>query len=147
MCCGSSISASGCAGSAAKCRVAGRATRLRARGSRCATSGAARPGWKARWKPSGEHGCSCYPTTSGSPLSPSVDPDPIHPSGAKRVDPMGGKALLALNVSIKMGRMLEGTTLGTLVELMVEAEGRAGPGGRLIPSRMEPDVDHRDIVV
>jgi len=60
---------------------------------------------------------------------------------------MGGKALLALNVSIKMGRMLEGTTLGTLVELMVEAEVLAGSGGRLIPSRMEPDVDHRDIVV
>ena len=43
--------------------------------------------------------------------------------------------------------MLEGTTLGTLVELMVEAEVLAGSGGRLIPSRMEPDVDHRDIVV
>src|SRR2546430_7668074 len=46
-----------------------------------------------------------------------------------------------------MGRMLEGTTLGTLVELMVEAEVLAGSGGRLISSRMEPDVDHRDIVV
>src|SRR5437762_14138074 len=43
--------------------------------------------------------------------------------------------------------MLAGTTLGTLVELMVEAEVLAGSGGRLIPSRMEPDVDHRDIVV
>ena len=43
--------------------------------------------------------------------------------------------------------MLDGTTLGTLVELMVEAEVLAGSGGRLIPSRMEPDVDHRDIVV
>ena len=43
--------------------------------------------------------------------------------------------------------MLEGTTLGTLVELMVEAEILAGSDGRLIPSRMEPDVDHRDIVV
>src|SRR6266702_459703 len=43
--------------------------------------------------------------------------------------------------------MLEGSTLGTLVELMVEAEILAGSGGRLIPSRVEPDVDHRDIVV
>jgi hypothetical protein len=43
--------------------------------------------------------------------------------------------------------MLVGTTLGTLVELMVEAEILAGSGGRLIPSRMEPDVDHRDLVV
>src|SRR6266550_4368998 len=43
--------------------------------------------------------------------------------------------------------MLEGTTLGTLVELMVEAEVLAGSGGRLIPSRVEPDVDHRYIVV
>jgi hypothetical protein len=43
--------------------------------------------------------------------------------------------------------MLEGTTLGTLVELMVEAEILAGSRGHLIPSRMEPDVDHRDIVV
>ena len=43
--------------------------------------------------------------------------------------------------------MLEGSTLGTLVELMVEAEVLAGSDGRLIPSRMEPDVDHRDIVV
>jgi len=30
---------------------------------------------------------------------------------------------------------------------MVEAEVLAGSDGRLIPSRMEPDVDHRDIVV
>src|SRR5438094_1416695 len=30
---------------------------------------------------------------------------------------------------------------------LVEAEVLAGSGGRLIPSRMEPDVDHRDIVV
>jgi hypothetical protein len=36
--------------------------------------------------------------------------------------------------------MLEGTTLGTLVELMVRAEILAGSGGRLIPSRFEPDV-------
>ena len=43
--------------------------------------------------------------------------------------------------------MLEGTTLGTLVELMVEAEILAGSDGRLIPSRLEPDVDHRDLVV
>jgi hypothetical protein len=43
--------------------------------------------------------------------------------------------------------MLEGSTLGTLVELMVEAEILAGSGGHLIPSRVEPDVDHRDIVV
>ena len=43
--------------------------------------------------------------------------------------------------------MLEGSTLGTLVELMVEAEILAGSAGRLIPSRLEPDVDHRDLVV
>lgn len=43
--------------------------------------------------------------------------------------------------------MLEGSTLGTLVELMVEAEILAGSGGSLIPSRLEPDVDHRDLVV
>jgi hypothetical protein len=43
--------------------------------------------------------------------------------------------------------VLEGTALGSLVELMVEAEILAGSVGRLIPSRMEPDVDHRDIVV
>ncbi len=43
--------------------------------------------------------------------------------------------------------MLEGSTLGTLVELMVEAEILAGSDGRLIPSRLEPDVDHRDLVV
>jgi hypothetical protein len=43
--------------------------------------------------------------------------------------------------------MHEGSTLGTLVELMVEAEILAGSDGRLIPSRVEPDVDHRDIVV
>ena len=43
--------------------------------------------------------------------------------------------------------MLEGTALGTLVELMVEAEVLAGSEGRLLPSRVEPDVDHRDIVV
>ena len=43
--------------------------------------------------------------------------------------------------------MLEGSTLGTLVELMVEAEILVGSNGRLIPSRVEPDVDHRDIVV
>jgi hypothetical protein len=43
--------------------------------------------------------------------------------------------------------MLEGSALGTLVELMVEAEILAGSGGRLLPSRVEPDVDHRDIVV
>lgn len=43
--------------------------------------------------------------------------------------------------------MIEGSALGTLVELMVEAEILAGSNGRLIPSRVEPDVDHRDIVV
>ncbi len=43
--------------------------------------------------------------------------------------------------------MIEGTTLGTLVELMVEAEILAGSDGRLIASRLEPDVDHRDLVV
>jgi hypothetical protein len=43
--------------------------------------------------------------------------------------------------------MLEGSALGTLVELMVEAEILAGSDGRLIPSRMDPDVDHRDLVV
>ena len=43
--------------------------------------------------------------------------------------------------------MLEGTALGTLVELMVEAEILAGSDGRLVPSRMEPDIDHRDLVV
>jgi hypothetical protein len=43
--------------------------------------------------------------------------------------------------------MIEGTTLGTLVELMVEAEILAGSGGRLFASRLEPDVDHRDLVV
>jgi hypothetical protein len=42
---------------------------------------------------------------------------------------------------------LESPTLGTLTELMVEAEILAGSDGRLIPSRVEPDVDHRDIVV
>jgi len=43
--------------------------------------------------------------------------------------------------------VLEGSALGTLVELMVEAEILAGSDGRLIPSRMEPDIDHRDLVV
>lgn len=43
--------------------------------------------------------------------------------------------------------MLEGSALGSLTELMVEAEILAGSEGRLIPSKMEPDVDHRDIVV
>jgi hypothetical protein len=43
--------------------------------------------------------------------------------------------------------MLAGTALGTLVELLVEAEILAGSEGRLIPSRVEPDIDHRDIVV
>ena len=43
--------------------------------------------------------------------------------------------------------MLEGSALGSLVELMVEAEILAGSEGRLIPSRMEPDIDHRDLVV
>ena len=43
--------------------------------------------------------------------------------------------------------MLEGSALGTLVELMVQAEILAGSDGRLLPSRVEPDVDHRDIVV
>jgi len=43
--------------------------------------------------------------------------------------------------------MLDGSTLGTLVELMVRAEILAGSNGRLIPSRFEPDVDHRDLIV
>jgi hypothetical protein len=43
--------------------------------------------------------------------------------------------------------MLEGSTLGTLVELMVRVEILAGSDGRLIPSRFEPDVDHRDLIV
>jgi len=43
--------------------------------------------------------------------------------------------------------LLEGSTLGTLVELMVQAEILAGSEGRLIPSRFEPDVDHRDLIV
>ena len=43
--------------------------------------------------------------------------------------------------------VLEGSTLGALVELLVQAEVLAGSEGRLIPSRMEPDVDHRDLVV
>ena len=43
--------------------------------------------------------------------------------------------------------MLEGTALGTLTELMVEAEILAGSDGHLLPSRVEPDVDHRDLVV
>lgn len=43
--------------------------------------------------------------------------------------------------------MIEGSTLGTLVELMVEAEILAGSNGYLIPSRLEPDVDHRDLVI
>jgi hypothetical protein len=43
--------------------------------------------------------------------------------------------------------VLEGSTLGTLVELMVRAEILAGSEGRLIPSRFEPDVDHRDLIV
>ncbi len=43
--------------------------------------------------------------------------------------------------------MLEGTALGSLAELMVEAEILAGSDGRLIPSKMEPDVDHRDLIV
>src|SRR5260370_9666198 len=43
--------------------------------------------------------------------------------------------------------MLEGSTLGSLVELVVEAAIVAGSDGRLIPSRVEPDVDNQDIVV
>ena len=43
--------------------------------------------------------------------------------------------------------MLEGSALGSLVELMAEAEILAGSEGRLIPSKMEPDVDHRDLFV
>jgi hypothetical protein len=43
--------------------------------------------------------------------------------------------------------VIEGSVLGALVELMVEAEILAGSDGRLLPSRVEPDVDHRDIVV
>lgn len=37
--------------------------------------------------------------------------------------------------------------MGRLVELLVQAEILGGSGGRLIPSPMEPDVDHRDLVV
>jgi hypothetical protein len=44
-------------------------------------------------------------------------------------------------------QVLEGSALGTLVELMVEVEILAGSDGRLVPSRMEPDIDHRDLVV
>jgi hypothetical protein len=43
--------------------------------------------------------------------------------------------------------VLEGTALGTLVELMVEAEILAGSDGRLVAWKMEPDIDHRDLVV
>lgn len=43
--------------------------------------------------------------------------------------------------------MLDGSALGALAELMVEVEILAGSNGKLIPSRMEPDVDHRDLVV
>jgi len=43
--------------------------------------------------------------------------------------------------------MLDGTTLGTLAELLVQAEIIAGSDGRLLPSRVDPDVDHRDLVV
>jgi hypothetical protein len=43
--------------------------------------------------------------------------------------------------------VLEGTALGSLAELMVEAEILAGSDGHLIPTKMEPDIDHRDIVV
>ena len=43
--------------------------------------------------------------------------------------------------------MLEGSALGSLVELMVETEILAGSSGRLVPSKMEPDVDHRDLCV
>ena len=46
-----------------------------------------------------------------------------------------------------MPSVIEGSALGTLVELMVETEILAGSQGRLLPSRVEPDVDHRDIVV
>jgi hypothetical protein len=43
--------------------------------------------------------------------------------------------------------VVEGTALGTLVELMVEAEIIAGSNGRWVPSKMEPDIDHRDLFV
>jgi hypothetical protein len=43
--------------------------------------------------------------------------------------------------------VIEGTALGTLVELMVSAEILAGSDGRLVASKMEPDIDHRDLVV
>lgn len=43
--------------------------------------------------------------------------------------------------------MLEGSAFGSLVELMVEAEIMMGSRGTLIPSKMEPDVDHRDLIV
>lgn len=42
---------------------------------------------------------------------------------------------------------MDSTALGTLVELMVEVEILAGSRGHLIPSRLEPDIDHRDLVV
>src|SRR5260370_9761755 len=43
--------------------------------------------------------------------------------------------------------VFDSSTLGTLVELMVRAEILAGSGGRLIPSRVEPDAAHRDLVI
>jgi hypothetical protein len=43
--------------------------------------------------------------------------------------------------------VLEGTSLGALAELLAQAEILAGSEGRLVPSRMEPDVDHRDLMV
>jgi hypothetical protein len=43
--------------------------------------------------------------------------------------------------------VFESSTFGTLIELMVRAEILAGSEGRLIPSRVDPDVDHRDLVV
>lgn len=46
-----------------------------------------------------------------------------------------------------MLEVLEGTTLGRLAELLVQAEILFGSQGRLVPSPMEPDVDHRDLVV
>src|SRR5260370_7927216 len=43
--------------------------------------------------------------------------------------------------------VVDSSTLGTVVERGGRAEILAGSAGRLIPSRVEPDVDHRDIVV
>ena len=43
--------------------------------------------------------------------------------------------------------MIDGTALGWLVQLLVQSEILAGSDGRLLPSAVEPDIDHRDLVV